>query len=160
MAEPFAADPNLREYALALLRYHYLLSEGKDSDSEVDLIEDRMSELWDELDETQRDEVRGISSDLNWIRRGYLPPPKGRRKEDITQAELDEFQANKDAGNLLPLLHAVRACAPALDNGLVALLRARCYVGLGLPDVSEPFLKAAADLAAKEACPVATRSSS
>jgi tetratricopeptide (TPR) repeat protein len=141
-------DPNFRAYAMALLRHHDLLSEGKENDIQLEAVEDRMSALWDKLDARQRDELRGISSDLNWLRRGYLPAPKGRRSEDVTQAELDVFQAQSEAGIPRPLLHAVRACAPALENGLVALCRARCYVGLGLPEVSEPFLKAAVDLAA------------
>src|SRR5262245_46827199 len=124
MAELFATDPNFRAYAMALLRHHDLLSEGKENDVQLEAVEDRMSTLWDKLDEGRRDELRGISSDLNWIRRGYLPAPKGRRKEDVTQAELDDFQAHNEAGQPLPLLHALRACAPALENGLVALCRA------------------------------------
>jgi tetratricopeptide (TPR) repeat protein len=147
MAESFANDRNFRAYALALLRHHNLLSEGKGNDIQIEVVEDRMSAMWGELDEAHRNELRGISSDLNWIRRGFLPAPKGRSKEDVTRAELDEFQQLNEAGNLLLLLHSVRACAPALDNGLVAFCRARCYVGLGLPEVSEPFLKATVDLA-------------
>lgn len=159
MAVPFANDRTFRAYVQALLRHHALLSEGKDNGAQVEVVEDRMSALWPQLDEGLQREIRGISSDLNWLRRGYTPPPKGRRKEDVTWAELEEFQrlneaAHVDKSALLPLLHAVRACASALEDGLVALCRARCYVGLELPELSEPFLKATIDLTGhhSEAC--------
>ncbi len=93
MAEPFAfvKDRNFRAYVRGLVRRHQLLAEGKEDSDYAELLEGRMSELWERLDDTQRQEMRGISSDLNWLRRGYLPAPKGRRKEDISKAETDEF---------------------------------------------------------------------
>ncbi len=149
MAEPFAfvKDRNFRAYVRVLVRRHQLLAEGKEDSDYAELLEGRMSELWERLDDTQRQEMRGISSDLNWLRRGYLPAPKGRRKEDISKAETDEFLKLLEAWDILPLLHSMRACAPALNQGVVAMARARCYLSLGLDEVSEPFLKATIDLA-------------
>ena len=158
MATLVTNDRNFRAYLQARLRHHALLSGGKDNDVQVEVIEDRMSALWPKLDEAQQREIRGISSDLNWLHRGYTPPPKGRRKEDVTRRDVEECQrlneaAHEDKDAHLPLLHALRACAPALDNGLVALCRARSYVGMELPELSEPFLKAAIDLAGQHSEP-------
>src|SRR5207244_3800062 len=93
MAEPFAKDKHFQTYALAILGHHYLLVQGKEGTPELQEVEEFMSWLWKKLNEGQRRELRGISSDLNWIRHGYLPAPKGGRKEDVTKAELDRFYA-------------------------------------------------------------------
>ena len=139
----FANDRNLRAYALALLRHHSLQVAGKEEGVEFEAIEDKLSELWEALSETQRHHARGISSDLNWIRRGYSPPPKGRKPEEVSQGELDEFHRLHEAKDYAPLLHSLRICAAALSAVFVASCRAACYNNLGLPEVALAFHEAA-----------------
>lgn len=151
MNELFTADPNFRAYALALVRYHDLLSEGQDDDLRIETVEESMTALWGALNDEQRCELRGISSDLNWIRRGCLAAPKARLKEEISQAELEAFGTHLETASPLTLLQAVRTCSAALEPELIADCRVRCYAALGLPEVAQRFLQALAGLNSKRA---------
>jgi len=135
-------------YADDLLRHHSLLIAGIENGVDVEAIETEMSQLWGELEPGERIEIRGMSSDLNWIRRGFLPAPKGRRSDDVRFEELEELdrlssEAKDDESAVRTLLHTLRLCLPALDPGFAALVFGRCYVGLDLRTFGEPFLKAA-----------------
>lgn len=146
MNEKFPSSLHFDAYAMALLRHHDLLSAPEEDSIRIEAIEDQMSALWGKLDENQKKEIRGISSDLNWLPRSCLPPPKGRGATDVKATELADHLALNERGDFLPLLRATRICAPALPNGFVALARARCYFNLGWPELAEPFLKASVDL--------------
>src|SRR5947209_6818664 len=114
MKRQFAMDKNFLAYADALLRHHYLLSDGNEDGPEAERVEEQLTALWEKLDDTQREQLRGVSSDLNWIRRGYTPPPKGRRREDVTPEELMEFYRLNEAQDFFGMLPALRVCAAAV----------------------------------------------
>src|SRR5271154_7242536 len=87
-------DAAFRESAELELRCHYLLTEGKENAPEILAAEDRMTVLWENLDEVQRRSLNGMGSDLNWIRRKCEPPPKGRKEPtEVTAKEQQELVA-------------------------------------------------------------------
>jgi len=135
-------------YADDLLRHHSLLITELESGAALEAIENEMSQLWGELEPDERIEIRKMSSDLNWIRRGFLQAPKGRRSDDVRIEELEELdrlsaEAQDDKSEIRKLLATLRLCLPALDPGFAALGFGRCYIGLDLRSFGEPFLKAA-----------------
>jgi tetratricopeptide (TPR) repeat protein len=140
------ADKTLRSYTLVLLTHHRFLASGREGDAVADAMEARLSELWERLDESQRQQARGMSSDLNWIRRGYALPPMGKKREEVTPEELNEFYRLHEAKDYLLLLKALRVCAAQVPPVVVALVRANSYLNLGFREMSEPFLKATIDL--------------
>jgi tetratricopeptide (TPR) repeat protein len=150
MKRELARDENFDAYTGELLRHHYLLSEGKEAIAEAEQAEERLSTLWVKLDDTQRQQLRGVSSDLNWIRRGFVPPPKGRKREDVTPEELREFYRLNENQDYFEMLPALRVCAAAVPPVFVAFVRATCYSHLDLRAVSEPFLRAVIEMGAKE----------
>ena len=120
MNHQFAIDENFKAYARALMRHHYLLEVGKGDDAEAERTEELLSALWGNLNDTQRLQLRGLSSDLNWLRRKYAPPPKGRKRKDVTPEELREFYRLNETQDLLRLLPALRVCASAVPPVFVA----------------------------------------
>src|SRR6266852_7963618 len=91
-------DAAFRESAELELRCHHLLLDGKENDPEILAAEDRMTALWEKLDENQRRSLNGMGSDLNWVRRKGEPPPRGRQKpEDVTSIEQQELAAAMEA---------------------------------------------------------------
>jgi tetratricopeptide (TPR) repeat protein len=150
MEHQLAIDENFEAYAGSLLRHHHLLEVGKEDDPEAEKTEELLSALWDKLNETQRLQLRGLSSDLNWLRRKYAPPPKGRKREDVTPEELREFYRLNTAQDFLGLLPALRVCAAAVPPVFVAFVRATCYSRLGLQTAANLFLRATIELGGKE----------
>ena len=150
MENQLAIDADFEAYAVALLRHHYLIAEGKEDDPEAERTEELLSDLWGKLNDTQRQQLRGLSSDLNWLRRKYAPPPKGRKREDITPEELREFYRLNADQDYLRLLPALRVCAAAVPPVFVAFVRGTCYSRLGLQAAASLFLQAAIDLGGKE----------
>src|ERR1022692_2077257 len=90
-------DAAYREYADMQLRRHSLLIGGKGESEEAGEIEERLSVLWEGMDETQRHSLNGMAADLNWLRRRGTPPPKGRDLSEVTEAELRDLQTAQDA---------------------------------------------------------------
>src|SRR4051794_20294640 len=130
-----SVDATYREYADLQLRRHYLLAGGKADDPQVEETENRLSELWEKLDEAQRLSLNGMSSDLNWVRRGGTLPPKGTTQKDVTpqmRAELEAVIAREDWHELL---HQMRLCAPALRPECLAHNRGLCYRDLRFPQL-------------------------
>ncbi len=130
-------DVTFRNYAELLLRHYHLLLAGKEDDPETDSVEDLLSSVWEKLNEAQRRSLNGMASDLNWVRRGGTPPPKGRRPEEVAEEDkrlLTEAEAGK---NWLAVLHYLRMCAPVLETDDLAQRRAAAYAGLGLPAYAE-----------------------
>ena len=85
-------DAAFLEYADLELRCHRLLSAGKDDSVEMADAEDRMEKLWAKLDEVQKRSLRGMASDLGWVRVKGTSPPKGRKTPDeISQTERQEL---------------------------------------------------------------------
>ena len=145
MDENHTKDNYFRVYTQALAVRHALMVLGKEEDHEVEQAETRMAIVWPNLNEAQKKEASGIGSDLNWLERGYAHASKARRQEDVTKEELDEYDkllvaSNTDKDKVLPLLHALRACAAGLAIEAIAIVRAKCYSELGLDEIAEPYL--------------------
>jgi tetratricopeptide (TPR) repeat protein len=129
-------DAAYREYAEMQVRRHFLLIGGKGESDEAGEIEERLSSIWEGLDETQRRSLNGMAADLNWLRRRGTPPPKGREVSEVTEAELRELQAAQDAQDWHAILHHLRVCAPAVPLDMLAYSRATCYLKLDFPQIS------------------------
>jgi tetratricopeptide (TPR) repeat protein len=140
-------DAAFREYAELELRCHYLLLEGKENAPETLEAEDRMTALWEKLDEVQRRSLKGMGSDLNWVRRKGQPPPKGRKgSEEVPPTEQQELVTAIGAKEWHKVLHYLRLCAPSFPVDALAHHRARIYEALGLPNYASTFYEQAADL--------------
>jgi hypothetical protein len=144
-------DPNIdaafREYADLELRCHRLLLEGKEDTPEIIEAEDRMTELWEKLDEMQRQSLSGMGSDLNWVRRKGEPPPNGRKKpEQIAPTERQAIQEAMESKDWHRLLHYLRMCAPDYPIATLATLRGRAYEGIGFPAYATIFFERAGQL--------------
>ena len=146
MNEYHIKSANVRSYALTLLRHHYLLVRNAAEEGQIEKVEDLLATQWQQLSVSEQAHAKGLSSDLNWLLRDFAPPPRGRKKEDVTQDELNEFEHLISKRDPLPLLESIRRCAPALANGAIAIGRAHAYTNLGLPEVAAPFLAASVDL--------------
>jgi len=81
----------LEAYAETLLRHHLLVSDGKEENPKLEEVEDQLGRQWENLDKAQQEQMRGLSSDLNWIRRGYAQAPKAKAREQVAPDELREF---------------------------------------------------------------------
>jgi hypothetical protein len=140
-------DAAFRESAELELRCLYLLLEGKENDTEVTAAEDRMTVLWEQLDEDQRRSLNGKGSDLSWVRRRGGPPPRGRKNvEDVTATERQELAAAMEAKDWPKVLHYLRLCAPDFSVVALANLRGKAYEDLGLRTYASVFYAMAADL--------------
>jgi hypothetical protein len=127
-------DPLYRAFAELLLRRHRLLLEGNGDDAEIDEVEEGLSALWEKLTEGQRQSLNGVGSDLNWVRRGGSPPPKGRQREEVTEEDRRHLAEAESAKDWHAVLHYLRACAPEMDVANLASRRAAAYAGIGLPE--------------------------
>jgi tetratricopeptide (TPR) repeat protein len=140
-------DAAFRESVELELRCHYLLLEGKENTPECLAGEDRLTVLWENLDEVQRRSLNGMGSDLNWVRRHGEPPPKGRKQPDeVTPAEQQELVATIGSKEWHKTLHYLRLCAPMIPIVTLAYLRGRVYEAIGLPNYAGVFYEQAADL--------------
>src|SRR5271154_2569800 len=121
-------DAGFREYAELELRCHYLVLEGKENDPETLAAEDRMTFLWEILDATQRYTLRGMGSDLNWVRRKFEAPPKGRKlPAEVSDLEQQELVAAINSKTWYKVLHYLRLCAPVFPVVVLSYLRGRIY---------------------------------
>jgi tetratricopeptide (TPR) repeat protein len=129
-------DAAYREYADLLFRHHVILVRGRQGGEEMDSVEDEMSAIWAKLDEAQRQSLRGLSSDLNWILRRGGPPPNEQPRRPVTNAELRELQAAQEAGDWHATLHLLRMYAYAIRPDFAAYIKATCYYKLEFPGVA------------------------
>lgn len=133
-------DAAFREYADLELRCHILLSNGKDGSPEMEEAEARMEELWPQLDDVQQRSLRGMSSDLTWIRAQGKPFPKGRKKpEEVPSTDLQELSAAMKARDHHRVLHYLRLCTPCFPSESLARERAGLYAAIGLPEYARVF---------------------
>ena len=141
-------DAAFREYAELELRCHYLLLEENENAPEMLAAEDRMTALWEQLDEVQRRSLNGMGSDLNWVRRKGEPPPSGRKKpEDVTATEQQEWATATRLKEGHKTLHYLRLCAPIIPIEKLAYFRGRAYEDIGLLSHARVFYEFATDLA-------------
>lgn len=140
-------DAAFREFAELELLRHYLLLQGQENSSETLEAEGRMEALWENLDETQRQSLKGIASDLNWVRRKGEPPPKGRKEPgDVPATDQQELITAIGSKEWMKILHYARLCAPLFPVPTLAQLRGKVFEDLGLPAYTDVFCELAADL--------------
>jgi hypothetical protein len=134
-----AVDVAYRNFAELLLRRHFLMRQARQDDPQVDEIEDSLSELWEKLDEDQRQSLNGAGSDLNWASRHGAPPPKGRRAEDVTAEDKRLLAEAGAARDWHAVLHYLRVCAADLPVEELGRKRFAAYSGVGLHEVAKVF---------------------
>lgn len=137
------------EYASRLLQHHRLLAEGRESSDEAILVEDEMTELWEQLDPVQRKSLSGLGSDLNWVRRGGQPAPYAPKPDDVSPEDRKALEEAGRVGDWHRLLHQLRACATSIPWSESARLRAEAWSKLGqahIAGVFQEFLSRAPDL--------------
>jgi hypothetical protein len=132
-------DERYRQYAELLVRHHQLLSEGKEDADETSAVEDDMSELWERLDDRQRSSLSGLGSDLNWLRREGAPPPRARKSEDVTAADLEGLTKASQSLDWHGVLHFLRVCAPKMATLELASARTLAWERAGLPHIGKVF---------------------
>jgi tetratricopeptide (TPR) repeat protein len=132
-------DEAFRKYAELQLFRHRLLVGKKANQPETDEIEDELTELWGSLDETQRRSLNGMSSDLNWVRRGGELPPRGRRAEEITEEDRQRLNTAINLDEWHEVLHYLRVCAAILPRDTLALRRGQAYEAIHLPGYARVF---------------------
>jgi hypothetical protein len=133
-------DAVFREYADLELRRHRLLSAGKDDSAEIAETEERMDTLWPKLDEAQQRNLKGMASDLNWVRRNGGPPPKGRKTAgEVNDEERQKLSAAIRSKEWHRILRLLRLCAPAFEAASMARERGIAYEAIGLPGYAGVF---------------------
>lgn len=133
-------DAVFREYTELELRHHQLLQVRKEDSVEIAEAEDRMNLLWPKLDDVQRQSLRGMASDLNWIRRNGQLPPKGRKTpEEVSAAELWELSAAMNSKKWHRILHYLRLCGPVFQTASLARERGIAYDAIGFPNYARAF---------------------
>jgi hypothetical protein len=130
-------DSTYRSFAELLLRRHRLLADETSDSVEIDALEDRMTALWEELDESQRQSLNGLGSDLNWASRRGAPAPKARKAEEVSEADRANLAAAEAAQDPHAILHWLRVCSPAMELKDLAQRRKRAYTWAGLPQVAD-----------------------
>jgi hypothetical protein len=128
-------DSTYRSFAELLLRRHRLLADETSDSAEIDALEDRMTALWEKLDESQRQSLNGLGSDLNWARRGGAAAPKARKAEEVSDTDRANLAAAEAAQDPHATLHWLRVCSPAMELKDLAQRRRRAYTLAGLPQV-------------------------
>ena len=139
------SDAGFREYVALQLHRHNLVMAGKVMEPDFDNTEDRMTELWEKLDSTQRESVKGMSANINWIRRKAVPPPKGRKLEEVSQKDIDHLAAAIKSRDWYAVLHFLRLCRPIITVPNLAHLRAEAYAGVGFDEYSRHLYEMGAD---------------
>ncbi len=141
-------DSVFRMYADLVLDRHRLLSTGKDESAAIVEAEERMDALWPGFDEAQRRSLKGMESDLNWIRRKGAPPPKGRKATvEVVDHELRELSAAIKSEGWHRILHYLRLCAPAFQSASLARERGIAYQAIGFPGYARIFINSVAEFA-------------
>ncbi len=143
-------DEAYRAYALLLHHHHHLLATGREAAAETEDVEEELSRGLDGLDDAQRRSLSGLASDLNWVRRACVPPPKGPKREEVTAGELQKLEKAEAASDWHGLLHQLRVCAPRVPPFRLAQLRAVVWNALSFPVLASTFYNVAAGLEPNE----------
>lgn len=132
-------DDRFLGYVGLQIRRHSLLAAGRERDEETGDVEDRMGEIWEELDDDQRSGVKGVGSDLNWLRRGGRVAPKARPREGVSESDLEALRRAEGEGDWHSVLYRLRDCAAAMVPQDIAAKRVHAYTALGMPEVARLF---------------------
>jgi len=139
-AGPFSSEAFRRNVAI-LLRLHHAWGDKPTADA----LREELDAAWEALSEEEEVQVRGLSSDLNWVRRG--PAPRGPKVEDVRQEELVCFRTVAREGELgSEELRLMRRCLPRLPASMVAYRRGRIWAAQGYPALAHVFFEHATAL--------------
>jgi hypothetical protein len=143
--------------ARLLSRLHGLIAEGQGDSDQADRLRDEMDPLWDEMDEHERDRIRGLSEDLHGLQEGKpAPVSMDRPAVGAWRRQILAGYQRSLSGDVDNLLGLLRGPYPSeVPAHVVRLLQSRCWQRLGVPDVGLLFLQAAeqsffADILGKE----------
>lgn len=131
-------NDQFRQYADMLCQHDRLLFDAA-TEPELDLVESEMTQLWNELDAVQQRSLSGLSSDLNWLRRGGQSAPKGKSPVEVTGGELRDLWRARDMRDWHKLLHYLRVYSGQFSPLEIAALRATAWQALGFPHVARMF---------------------
>jgi len=138
-------DDSYRRYAELLLEHHQHLTAGR-ADGCLEAVEEEMTQLWGGLDGIQQRSLSGLSSDLNWLRRGGQVAPRAKSAVAVTPDDLSELQDARARNDWNKVLHCLRHCSAKLPAFDVAFLRATAWQALGFSQVAGAFRSFAAQL--------------
>lgn len=122
-----------------LLQHHHLLEAGQEESDEIELIEDKMTNLWYTLDDVQRQSISGLEADLVWILRDGLPAPRARKPEEVTLEDWQTLNAVVKSRDWHSILHQLRVCGSRIPPYALALSRAEAWDELDHPEIATLF---------------------
>lgn len=137
-----------REYVDSSRQLHALFLLNLEDSPEADTIREQMDVLWEALDEAQREIVRGIASDLRWIRRGNAG--NKRTKEEAFAEDFPALLCAKNTDNWRDLLKYLRRCAPYLPSAKISYLRGKAWDMFGDYETAQLFFRHARKLAPED----------
>src|SRR5262245_20941243 len=108
-------DDLYRKYATLRVQLHHLFAEDKHESAEAEAVEEQLTELWDTLTDQQRLSLNGMAADLNWVRRGGDPAPRGPKREDVPLDGWTKLVNAIGARDWHALLYYMRTCYPILS---------------------------------------------
>lgn len=119
------ADLAVERHNLLCVMPEALVEEG--GTEELWRIEDKMAAEWQRLDNTQRQAVGGLASDLSWVRRNGSLAPKSHAVADVSLLHIKMLMRALSEYSVYEALHYIRICRPLTGNHLSAVLRASLY---------------------------------
>ena len=134
-----------RRYAELLRRHHHLLAQSR-VDDEIESVENQMTSVWNDLDSIQQRSLSGLSSDLNWLRRGGQLALRAKQPAQVADENLRELAEARYGRDWHKLLHLLRLCSARLPTFEVAFLRATAWQALAFPQIASMFSELAAQL--------------
>lgn len=126
----------LRQYTHLIWERHLLLCADPIDESALDAVEERMWDLWPELDESDCEAANGTSADTDWLRDSGRRPAAGRRLADVMPDDLLRAMKVLDTSEASDALRELRNCVPAWPVDSLAMIRARIYSWLGYREIS------------------------
>ncbi len=94
----------------------------------------------------ERKSLSGLSSDLNWLRRGGTPAPAGPKSEQIPVKDRLPFFVAWKSSEWHMLLHQSRITAFLFDPFALATTRAMAWEKIGQPSIARIFYDFASQL--------------
>lgn len=128
------------EYARLLLELHKLSGQGQEESDESEAIRDLMDSPWNDMAQTERDRLNGLSEDLYALTENKSQSNAKSKKENMELgAEIQRVFLANDWDRALHLLRA----GPAAPPGMIPFMQARCWEKLGYLEVALVFAQEA-----------------
>jgi tetratricopeptide (TPR) repeat protein len=129
-----------QKYARFLLELHKLSGQGKEETEEAEAIRDLMDSPWNDLGQTERDRLNGLSEDLYALGESRNKCNGMSKKENMELgAEIQRGFLANDWDKTLCLLRS----GPPAPPGMISFMQARCWEKLGYLEVAFVFAQEA-----------------